>query len=118
MGLLDRAGDLVSNPPCGHQRKVEIARALAADPALLLLDEPAAGLNTMEKRQLVELLHRLRDLGLTILVIERDMPLLELSRGQPGQSCGVVRRWVSPLIRSADCGPETRPSWTRPRRGK
>jgi branched-chain amino acid transport system permease protein len=77
VGLLDRADDLVGNLPYGHQRKVEIARALAADPQLLLLDEPAAGLNTTEKQQLVELLHRLKGLGLTILIIEHDMSLVE-----------------------------------------
>ena len=77
VGLLGRADDLVSNLPYGHQRKVEIARALAADPQLLLLDEPAAGLNTTEKQQLVELLHRLKGLGLTILIIEHDMALVE-----------------------------------------
>ncbi|MDP4026153.1 branched-chain amino acid ABC transporter ATP-binding protein/permease [Methylobacterium sp. NEAU 140] len=77
VGLLDRADALVGDLPYGHQRKVEIARALAADPALLLLDEPAAGLNTTEKGQLVELLRRLKGLGLTILIIEHDMPLVE-----------------------------------------
>lgn len=75
--LLDRADDLVGDLPYGHQRKVEIARALAASPRLLLLDEPAAGLNSTEKQQLVELLQRMKALGLTILVIEHDMPLVE-----------------------------------------
>lgn len=77
VGLLDRADDIVTSLPYGHQRKVEIARALAANPQLLLLDEPAAGLNSTEKQQLVELLRRMKNLGLTILIIEHDMSLIE-----------------------------------------
>jgi branched-chain amino acid transport system permease protein len=64
VGLLDRADDMVIGLPYGHQRKIEIARALAANPQLLLLDEPAAGLNSTEKQQLVELLRRMKTLGL------------------------------------------------------
>ena len=67
--LHDPAGSL----PLGQQRIVEIARALAADPLLLLLDEPAAGLRLAEKRVLAELLGRLRDEGLSILLVEHDM---------------------------------------------
>jgi branched-chain amino acid transport system permease protein len=59
--------------PLGQQRVVEIARALAADPVLLLLDEPAAGLRFGEKRELADLLRRLRDDGLSILLVEHDM---------------------------------------------
>jgi branched-chain amino acid transport system permease protein len=77
VGLVERADDIVTSLPYGHQRKVEIARALAANPRLLLLDEPAAGLNSTEKQQLVELLRRMKDLGLTILIIEHDMSLIE-----------------------------------------
>jgi branched-chain amino acid transport system permease protein len=77
VGLLDRADDIVTGLPYGHQRKIEIARALAANPQLLLLDEPAAGLNSTEKQQLVELLRRMKTLGLTILIIEHDMSLIE-----------------------------------------
>jgi branched-chain amino acid transport system permease protein len=65
----DAAGSLA----LGQQRVVEIARALAADPLLLLLDEPAAGLRYAEKRALSELLQRLRGEGLTILLVEHDM---------------------------------------------
>jgi branched-chain amino acid transport system permease protein len=61
----------------GHQRLVEIARALAGSPKLLLLDEPGAGLNTVEKNDLVQLLKRLKGHGLTILVIDHDMNLVE-----------------------------------------
>ena len=68
-----RSGSL----PYGHQRYVEIARALAGSPDILLLDEPAAGLNSTEKQELSQLLHRLKGHGLTILVIEHDMKLVE-----------------------------------------
>jgi branched-chain amino acid transport system permease protein len=61
----------------GHQRYVEIARALAGDPQVLLLDEPAAGLNLSEKADLAVLLERLKGHGLTILIIDHDMKLVE-----------------------------------------
>ena len=67
--LFDEAGSL----PLGQQRVLEIARALAADPCLLLLDEPAAGLRYMEKQALAELLRRLRGEGMGILLVEHDM---------------------------------------------
>ena len=60
----------------GEQRRLEIARALAQEPKLLLLDEPAAGLNPRETEDLMSLLTRLRDLGITLLVIEHDMTLV------------------------------------------
>jgi branched-chain amino acid transport system ATP-binding protein len=62
--------------PYGLQRRLEIARALATKPRLLLLDEPAAGLNTQEKRELMQLISQLRNEGLTILLIEHDMRLV------------------------------------------
>jgi branched-chain amino acid transport system permease protein len=77
VGMADRAGEIVKNLPYGHQRLVEIARALAGHPRLLLLDEPAAGLNNTEKQELVELLKRLRGHGLTVFLIEHDMGLIE-----------------------------------------
>jgi len=73
VGLADRAFDLAGNLPLGNQRLLEIARALAADPALLVLDEPAAGLRTAEKAELTRLLQALRAEGLTILLVEHDM---------------------------------------------
>ena len=67
--LHDSAGSL----SLGQQRIVEIARALASDPSLLLLDEPAAGLRYLEKETLAELLRKLRDEGMGILLVEHDM---------------------------------------------
>jgi branched-chain amino acid transport system permease protein len=64
-------------PSYGHQRLAEIARALAGNPKLLLLDEPGAGLNAVEKNELVQLLKRLKGHGLTILVIDHDTNLVE-----------------------------------------
>jgi branched-chain amino acid transport system ATP-binding protein len=61
--------------PFGWQRMVEIARALAAQPRLLLLDEPAAGLNAVETAQLADLLHKINDQGITLLLVEHDMSL-------------------------------------------
>ena len=77
VGILDRAHMIVRNLPYGHQRMVEIARALAAHPKLLLLDEPGAGLNQTEKQELVALLKRLRGHGLTIFLIDHDMGVVE-----------------------------------------
>lgn len=76
VGMADRAHVIVKSLPYGHQRLVEIARALAGHPKLLLLDEPAAGLNQTEKQELVDLLKRLRGHGLTIFLIEHDMGLI------------------------------------------
>jgi ABC-type branched-subunit amino acid transport system ATPase component len=74
VGLRGRGEELAKNLPYGDQRRLEIARALASDPALLLLDEPTAGMNPRETSQLTALIGRLRnDLGLTILLIEHDM---------------------------------------------
>jgi len=60
----------------GQQRLLEVARALAADPALVLLDEPAAGLSTAESARLGELVQRIRDLGVTVLIVDHDMDLV------------------------------------------
>ena len=73
VGLGARPFDLAGNLPLGNQRLLEIARALAADPVLLVLDEPAAGLRRQEKLKLAELLRTLRGEGLTILLVEHDM---------------------------------------------
>ena len=76
VGLGGRANELVSSCSYGHQRLIEIARALAGNPTLLLLDEPAAGLNSSEKVELHDLLKRIAAQGLTILIIDHDMTLV------------------------------------------
>ena len=77
VGLAELRKQPVESLSYGHQRLAEIARALAGSPKLLLLDEPGAGLNTVEKSGLVQLLKRLKGHGLTILVIDHDMNLVE-----------------------------------------
>jgi len=76
VGLGARVNELVSSFSYGHQRLIEIARALAGNPTLLLLDEPAAGLNSSEKVELHDLLKRIAAQGLTILIIDHDMTLV------------------------------------------
>jgi len=76
VGLTARANDLARNLPYGEQRRLEIARALATDPQLLALDEPAAGMNSTEKVALAELIGRIRDLGITVLLIEHDVKMV------------------------------------------
>jgi branched-chain amino acid transport system ATP-binding protein len=71
--LLDKKDELAKNLPYGEQRRLEIARALAADPALLLLDEPAAGMNPQEKGALMQMVENIRDMGITIMLVEHDM---------------------------------------------
>ena len=73
IGLAGRSHELAGSLPLGTQRILEIARALAADPVLLVLDEPAAGLRRAEKQALGTLLKKLRDEGVTILIVEHDM---------------------------------------------
>ena len=75
--LDDRRDEIARNLPYGEQRRLEIARALAAEPQLLLLDEPAAGMNPQETHELMEMIRWIRDeLKLTILLIEHDMSLV------------------------------------------
>jgi len=77
IGLLDRADDAAGNLPYGDQRRLEIARAMCTEPALLCLDEPAAGLNARESAALSELLLSIRDdYGTSILLIEHDMSVV------------------------------------------
>ena len=114
VGLGSRANEEVTAFSYGHQRLIEIARALAANPTLLLLDEPAAGLNTTEKRELHDLLERIAAHGLTILIIDHDMTLVSeaashitvLNFGRriaDGESLGVLRH---PDVVSAYLGAE------------
>jgi branched-chain amino acid transport system permease protein len=117
VGLRDRAFDLAGNLALGQQRLLEIARALVADPAFLLLDEPAAGLRYGEKAELAALLRKLRDEGVTILIVEHDMDLVmglvdrlvvmnggqELAQGSPRE----VR--ANAAVREAYLGAEVGP---------
>ena len=76
VGIHRYANELAGNLSYGDQRRVEIARALATKPKLLLLDEPAAGMNPTEKGRLMQLISRVRDQEITILVIEHDMKVV------------------------------------------
>lgn len=76
VGLAHKAHELAGDLPYGEQRRLEIARALALDPSLLLLDEPAAGMNPQETEDLMVLIRRIRDLGITVFLIEHDMKLV------------------------------------------
>ncbi len=76
MGLEEYQDELAKNLPYGDQRRLEIARALATDPTLIILDEPAAGLNEQESIELMALIERIRDSGVTVLLIEHDMKVV------------------------------------------
>ena len=73
VGLGTSSEHLARNMPYGNQRRLEIARALATDPKLVLLDEPTAGMNPLETRQASDLIFKIRDSGLAVVVIEHDM---------------------------------------------
>ena len=73
LGIGRHAGSLARNLPYGDQRKLEIARAMASDPGLILLDEPTAGMNPQETRATQEVVFRIRERGLAVVVIEHDM---------------------------------------------
>jgi branched-chain amino acid transport system ATP-binding protein len=76
VGIADHAGSLSRSLPYGYQRRLEIARALATDPKVLCLDEPAAGFNPAEKEDLMDLIRTIRADGYTVLLIEHDMKLV------------------------------------------
>lgn len=76
IGLADKVNEFAGRLPYGDQRRLEIARALATEPAVLLLDEPAAGMNPRETRALDGLICRIREEGISILLIEHDMKLV------------------------------------------
>ena len=76
VGIADKAGEIAQNLPYGQQRLLEIARALAVRPALLLLDEPAAGVNPTEIRHLSDIIRSIRNTGVTLVVIEHHMELI------------------------------------------
>lgn len=73
LGLAGKKSELARNLSYGEQRRLEIARALAAEPVLLLLDEPAAGMNPQEKQTLMQMILNIRQTGVTILLVEHDM---------------------------------------------
>ncbi|HHY71246.1 MAG TPA: ABC transporter ATP-binding protein [Thermoanaerobacterales bacterium] len=76
VGLDDVNQEKAKNLPYGKQRRLEMARALATDPELILLDEPAAGMNPQETNELIELIEKLNNMGKTVLLIEHDMKLV------------------------------------------
>ena len=76
MGIANKADELASNLSYGDQRRLEIARAMATQPKLICLDEPAAGFNPAEKVELMNLIRKVRDQGFTVLLIEHDMKLV------------------------------------------
>jgi len=76
VGLEGRGEEIASSMPYGYQRRLEIARALATEPHLLMLDEPAAGMNPQESSDLMNLIRRIRDKGVTVLLIEHDMKVV------------------------------------------
>ena len=76
LGLADAASNLARNLPYGDQRLLELARALATNPALLLLDEPAAGMNEAETKVLIDYIGKIRERGISVLLVEHDMNLV------------------------------------------
>jgi branched-chain amino acid transport system ATP-binding protein len=76
VGLENRTTELAANLPLGEQKLLEVARALATDPKILLLDEPAGGLNTRETEGLAVLIHRILEQGITVVLVEHDMNLV------------------------------------------
>jgi branched-chain amino acid transport system ATP-binding protein len=76
VGIAKYSGELSKNLAYGDQRRLEIARAMGTKPALLLLDEPAAGMNPAEKLELMKLITNVRDQGITVLLIEHDMKVI------------------------------------------
>lgn len=76
MGLAEQADLVAQNLPYGLQRKLEIARALASGPKLLLLDEPAAGMNPVETEELIKLIAKIVDQGISVLLVEHDMKVV------------------------------------------
>lgn len=76
LGIADLADNEATSLPYGQQRIVELARALACEPQLLLLDEPAAGLNMRETAEISLLITKIRDMGITVLIVEHDMSLV------------------------------------------
>ena len=97
IGLADKKNVQAKHLSYGEQRLVEIARAIVVNPGIVLLDEPAAGMNTKEKNDLIELIYKIREMGITVLLVEHDMNVVmgisdfvlvmnygkEIARGKP-----------------------------------
>ena len=111
VGIRARANDRAGSLPYGDQRRLEIARALATEPRLLALDEPAAGMNAAERLALGKLIRRIRDDGVTVLLIEHDVRLVmnvcdrvmvldhgqKIAEGTPAK-CSAIRRSSRPIL--------------------
>ena len=116
VGLEDAAEQLARNLSYGHQRRLEIARALATGPRLLLLDEPAAGMNESECEELIGLIRRIRDQGVTILLVEHHMQvvmgvsdrILVLNFGRPIAEGTPAAIRDDPAVNAAYLGTEVR----------
>jgi len=76
MGLEHRVDEFAANLPYGEQRRLELARALASEPSILLLDEPTAGMNDTEARYIMEHIRRIQEMGVTVLLIEHNMRVM------------------------------------------
>jgi branched-chain amino acid transport system ATP-binding protein len=130
VGLAPLAGHAAGALAFGQRRMVELARALATDPELLLLDEPASGLNTKEKENLGDLIRRIRDRGITVLLVEHDMTLvmdlsddiLVLNHGTPiaegppatiQNDQKVISVYLGGEVQPVAAGGELNAEWTR-----
>ena len=130
LGLGDLADTPAGSLAFGQRRRVELARALAAEPELLLLDEPASGLNTREKADLGQVIRGIRDRGVTILLVEHDMAMVmdladdilvlhngtPLAEGPPTaiqNDPSVISVYLGGELRQAPAGGELNVKWTQ-----